>query len=100
MRGTVVNRTWARRASPLVATLASYRREQLVGDLIAGLVVAVMLVPQAMAYAMLAGLPTRSATAIAGPHADASTIDAAQGTQAVFWNAECPPRTQTDSGSA
>jgi hydroxyacylglutathione hydrolase len=47
-----------------------------------------------------AGLPTRSATAIAGPHADASTIDAAQGTQAVFWNAECPPRMQTDSGSA
>ena len=34
-----------------------YRRDQFVGDLIAGLVVAIMLVPQAMAYAMLAGLP-------------------------------------------
>lgn len=50
-------RTWVRRASPLVGRLASYRREEFLGDLIAGLVVAVMLVPQAMAYAMLAGLP-------------------------------------------
>ncbi len=35
----------------------SYRREDLGGDLSAGLTVAVMLVPQGMAYAMLAGLP-------------------------------------------
>ena len=35
----------------------SYRREQLAGDLTAGLVVAMLLVPQAMAYAALAGLP-------------------------------------------
>jgi SulP family sulfate permease len=34
-----------------------YRRENLPGDLGAGAVVAMMLVPQAMAYAMLAGLP-------------------------------------------
>jgi SulP family sulfate permease len=34
-----------------------YGRGQLAGDLVAGLIVGIMLVPQAMAYAMLAGLP-------------------------------------------
>lgn len=48
---------WTKTISPLATTLSDYRREQFVGDLIAGLVVAIMLVPQAMAYAMLAGLP-------------------------------------------
>lgn len=48
---------WLKTISPLAGTLSEYRREQFVGDLIAGLVVAIMLVPQAMAYAMLAGLP-------------------------------------------
>ena len=37
--------------------LHHYPREYLVGDLLAGFIVAVMLVPQGMAYAMLAGLP-------------------------------------------
>ncbi len=37
--------------------LRHYRREDLPGDLLAGAVVAVMLVPQGIAYAMLAGLP-------------------------------------------
>ncbi len=40
--------------------LPGYRRELLPGDFMAALVVAVMLVPQAMAYAMLAGLPPQS----------------------------------------
>ena len=35
----------------------NYKREDLSGDLMAGMVVAIMLMPQAMAYAMLAGLP-------------------------------------------
>lgn len=48
---------WLTTISPLANRLSEYRREHLVGDLIAGLVVAIMLVPQAMAYAMLAGLP-------------------------------------------
>lgn len=48
---------WTKKVSPLADSLSSYRRDQFVGDLIAGLVVAIMLVPQAMAYAMLAGLP-------------------------------------------
>ena len=37
--------------------LRAYGRLDFRGDVLAGLVVAVMLVPQAMAYAMLAGLP-------------------------------------------
>ena len=48
---------WIKKISPLAESLSNYRREQFIGDLIAGLVVAIMLVPQAMAYAMLAGLP-------------------------------------------
>lgn len=35
----------------------NYPREYLVGDVLAGFIVAVMLVPQGMAYALLAGLP-------------------------------------------
>lgn len=42
---------------PIFAWLPGYRREDLPGDLIAGIVVAIMLVPQGMAYALLAGLP-------------------------------------------
>ena len=37
--------------------LTGYRRAQLPGDLAAGLIVTVMLIPQSLAYAMLAGLP-------------------------------------------
>jgi len=42
---------------PILGWLPRYRRKDLAGDLTAGLTVAVMLVPQGMAYAMLAGLP-------------------------------------------
>ncbi|RLK50273.1 SulP family sulfate permease [Alkalispirillum mobile] len=42
---------------PLFGWLRGYRSEYFAGDVIAGAVVAVMLVPQAMAYAMLANLP-------------------------------------------
>ncbi len=41
---------------PLIASLRGAGREQLQGDVVAGLTTAVMLVPQAMAYALLAGL--------------------------------------------
>jgi len=37
--------------------IPTYTRADLVGDLMAGLTVTVMLVPQSMAYAMLAGIP-------------------------------------------
>jgi len=42
---------------PAFGWLPTYKRSDLTGDLSAGLIVAIMLVPQAMAYAMLAGLP-------------------------------------------
>ena len=42
---------------PAMRWLSPYRKEYLKGDLIAGLTVGVMLIPQGMAYAMLAGLP-------------------------------------------
>ncbi|TIC81181.1 SulP family inorganic anion transporter [Crenobacter intestini] len=45
------------RAVPLPPWLAGYRREFLAGDLVAGVVVTLLLVPQALAYALVAGLP-------------------------------------------
>ncbi|MBW2628899.1 MAG: sulfate permease [Deltaproteobacteria bacterium] len=44
-------------ALPIVGWLRSYQRADLGPDLVAGLTTAVMLVPQAMGYALLAGLP-------------------------------------------
>ncbi len=46
-----------RRLLPILEWLPNYHRADLRGDLTAGLTTAVMLVPQGMAYAMLAGLP-------------------------------------------
>ncbi len=46
-----------RRLIPLLDDLAHYDRGALRGDLSAGLTVAVLLVPQGMAYGLLAGLP-------------------------------------------
>jgi len=48
------------RAVPAVGWLRGYRRADLAGDLTAGVTVAVMLVPQATAYSMLAGLPPQT----------------------------------------
>jgi sulfate permease, SulP family len=45
------------KAVPALGWLRDYRRSDLPGDLSAGFTVAVMLIPQGMAYAMLAGLP-------------------------------------------
>ena len=42
---------------PLVQSLKHYTRSLFMDDLIAGLTVAIMLVPQGMAYAFLAGMP-------------------------------------------
>lgn len=42
---------------PGLTTLRGYRRRDLRGDLVAGLAVTALLVPQGMAYAELAGLP-------------------------------------------
>ncbi|MFF0084166.1 SulP family inorganic anion transporter [Streptomyces canus] len=46
------------RTVPGIRAMSSYRREWLVKDLIAGIVLTTLLVPQGMAYAELAGLPT------------------------------------------
>ncbi len=45
------------RIFPLFYTLRGYRREDLRADAIAGFTTAVLLIPQGMAYALLAGLP-------------------------------------------
>jgi len=42
---------------PLLEWLPKYKKEYLSGDLSAGLTVGIMLIPQGMAYAMIAGLP-------------------------------------------
>ena len=46
-----------KRIIPAFEWLFHYQKSDLRGDLVAGLIVAIMLVPQSMAYAMLAGLP-------------------------------------------
>lgn len=42
---------------PLAETLRRYNKEALKGDLSAGLTIGIMLIPQGMAYALIAGLP-------------------------------------------
>jgi SulP family sulfate permease len=42
---------------PAIEWMGSYKKSDLNGDINAGLIVAIMLIPQGMAYAMLAGLP-------------------------------------------
>lgn len=49
--------TRLRRFLPILDWLPAYRRDDLPGDLLAGIIVTIMLVPQGMAYAMLADLP-------------------------------------------
>jgi SulP family sulfate permease len=50
----------AARWVPALGWLRHYRRDWLAGDVMAGVVVAIMLVPQGMAYALLAGLPPQT----------------------------------------
>ena len=42
---------------PITQWLPGYTRQDFSSDTLAGLIVAIMLVPQGMAYALLAGLP-------------------------------------------
>lgn len=42
---------------PILSWLPNYQKSQLNGDLFAGLTVGIMLIPQGMAYALIAGLP-------------------------------------------
>lgn len=50
-------KAWARRALPILDWGAAYNRGDFSGDLIAALIVTVMLIPQSLAYALLAGVP-------------------------------------------
>ncbi len=50
-------RIWLKRRVPALDWLAHYDRKHLRGDALAGVIVATLLIPQAMAYALLAGLP-------------------------------------------
>lgn len=50
----------ASRWLPILRWLPRYRRPDLGGDLTAGLTVAAMLIPQGMAYALLAGMPPQT----------------------------------------
>ena len=45
---------------PLIATLNSYQRQDLSHDIMAGLIVGMVTIPQAVAYALLAGVPPQS----------------------------------------
>lgn len=42
---------------PIIGWLKRYQRATFISDLVAGIIVAILLIPQAMAYALLAGLP-------------------------------------------
>lgn len=46
-----------KRIFPITDWLFNYKKDQLNGDLFAGLTVGIMLIPQGMAYALIAGLP-------------------------------------------
>ncbi|MCA8912740.1 MAG: sulfate permease [Planctomycetes bacterium] len=46
-----------KRYLPFTDWLFHYKRENLSGDILAGVIVTIMLIPQSLAYAMLAGLP-------------------------------------------
>lgn len=48
-----------KRFFPVLQWLPQYRREQAVSDLVASVIVTIMLIPQSLAYALLAGLPAQ-----------------------------------------
>lgn len=74
---------WPERLLPLVRTLRGYGLAQLRPDFVAGLTTAVFAIPQAMAYALIAGFPPASgiATAVA-----ASVLGAAFGSSEFLIN--------------
>lgn len=53
----MVTSSWLERLIPALDWLVHYERKNLPGDALAGVIVATMLIPQGMAYALLAGLP-------------------------------------------
>jgi sulfate permease, SulP family len=60
MSKTTVQKPWLNKLShyiPAVDWLLNYQSQFLIGDLTAGIIVTSLLIPQSMAYALLAGLP-------------------------------------------
>ncbi len=57
LKNDALMKSWQQRAFPFRDWLKGYDRSMLRDDTLAGLSVAAILIPQAMAYAMLAGLP-------------------------------------------
>ena len=55
------------RVLPIVGWLSSYRRAWLGGDLIAGVIIVCLLVPEGMAYAQIAGMPPETVFYVAPP---------------------------------
>jgi SulP family sulfate permease len=56
----LADRPLMRRYLPISSSLAHYDSKDFSGDVTAGIIVAIMLIPQSMAYALLAGLPPQS----------------------------------------
>lgn len=56
MKTLLANLQW-RRLFPILSWGADYNRQDLGGDLTAAVIVTIMLIPQSLAYALLAGLP-------------------------------------------
>lgn len=54
------HKPWLKRLVPALDWLRHYERKHLPGDALAGVIVATLLIPQAMAYALLAGLPPQA----------------------------------------
>ena len=52
-----VVRSRASRIFPILDWLGNYRRQYLAGDILAGIIVAILAIPEGMAYAMIAGMP-------------------------------------------
>ena len=58
-RGTSRRREQVGRALPIVQWLPAYRRADLKGDVVAGCIVAALMVPQSLGYARIAGVPVQ-----------------------------------------
>ncbi len=52
-----IHRSWFERTLPILSWSRSYDKDTLTSDLVAAVIVTIMLIPQSLAYALLAGLP-------------------------------------------
>jgi len=56
-KNTAQIRSWLTHILPIFTSLKAYNKQDLNGDIFAGIITAILLIPQGIAYAMLAGLP-------------------------------------------